>query len=207
MSDPDNAIERLRASDPVDPSSVPSANSAAARELFERITMTDTITTIPRRRYAVLAAAASLMVALGAVAFALQDDDAPRQVSSATSTTLAAGGPLSPGGGMTASCVEMYSLANLAHREVAFDGVVEAVEGDAITFRVNRWYRGGSGATATRQGASTLGGMTSAGAGTPLTPGSRLLVAGDGEFAWSCGFTRAYDAEVAAQWATTFAPG
>ncbi|MDP1793705.1 MAG: hypothetical protein Q8K63_06160 [Acidimicrobiales bacterium] len=207
MSDPDNEVERLRASDPVTPSSLPSADSAAARELFERITMTDTTASTPLRRYAILAVAASVMVALGAVALARQDSDAPRQVSSATSTTLAAGGPLSPGGGMTGSCVEMYSLANLAHREVAFDGVVEAVEGDTITFRVNRWYRGGSGTTTTRQGAATLGGMTSAGAGTPLTPGSRLLVAGDGEFAWSCGFTQAYDAEVAAQWATAFAAG
>ena len=58
----------------------------------------------------------------------------------------------------------------------------------------------------TLRGAGVLGGMTSAGPSAPLEPGTRLLVAGDGGFAWACGFTQTYDPAVAADWATAFAP-
>jgi len=50
-----------------------------------------------------------------------------------------------------------------------------------------------------------VGGMTSAGPGAALAPGTRLLVAGDGGFAWSCGFTQPYDRDVATAWAAAFA--
>jgi hypothetical protein len=100
--------------------------------------------------------------------------------------------------------VELYDTTTLATRDVAFDGTVTAVNGDSITFTVNRAFRGVDGSTVTLQGATGLSGLTSAGDGMSVEPGTRLLVAGDGGFAWSCGFTQPYDAAVAAQWAATF---
>ena len=37
-----------------------------------------------------------------------------------------------------------------------------------------------------------------------LVEGERFIVAGSGSFAWSCGFTQAYDPAVAADWAGVF---
>lgn len=111
--------------------------------------------------------------------------------------------PITPGG-PAASCVEVYDLDTLAEREFAFDGTVERVEGDHVTFEVNEWFHGGSGETATLAGAATLGGVTSAGPSVELDAGTRMLVAGDGGFAWSCGFTQPHDPEVARDWDEAF---
>ncbi len=71
------------------------------------------------------------------------------------------------------------------------------------TFEVRRWYAGGSGDTVTVDlGRAQLG--------------LRLLVSGeslarestgplDHPFAWSCGFTRYWDRQTAADWERTFA--
>jgi hypothetical protein len=67
------------------------------------------------------------------------------------------------------------------------------------------WFHGGSDDEVTLAGASALSGLTSAGDAVVLEVGARLLVAGDGGFAWSCGFTQPYDDQVANDWATTFA--
>ncbi len=198
MPDNDDDLRRLRAADPIDHDTLPSAQDPQARELFERITMRNSSTL----KRPLLAAAAALIVVAGAGAtIATRDnDDAPSRNAAAPTTTQV---PITPGGSI-GSCVEMYSLETLTHREVAFDGTVQSVAGDTITFTVDHWYRGGSAETTTRNGASTLGGMTSAGSGVSLQPGTRLLVAGDGGFAWSCGFTQPYDAAVAEQWADAF---
>lgn len=214
MPDPDD-LERLRNADPVAPGSLPSAHDRRARALFEEITMSDTTTTTdpevgpdpsspsPRRPVPAWLAAAAALVAVVAAAAALSvfggdgGDDRPTPDDGATAT-----GPITPGG--TASCVELYDTTTLAKREVAFDGTVTAVNGDSITFTVNRVFRGVEGSTVTLQGATGLSGLTSAGDGMSVEPGSRLLVAGDGGFAWSCGFTQPYDDAVAAQWAATF---
>ena len=201
MPDHDDELRRLGAADPIDHDTLPSAQDPQARELFERITM-ENPSTLSRRP--LLLAAAALLVVVGAgVAVATRDsDDTARRNATGSTTTQPA---LTPGGSM-GSCVEQYSLDTLKNREVAFDGTVEGVEGDTITFAVNAWYRGGSGDRTTREGASTLGGITSAGPSVSLEPGTRLLVAGDGEFAWGCGFTQRYDAAVAQQWADALAP-
>jgi hypothetical protein len=114
--------------------------------------------------------------------------------------------PTSPGGPVSSSmsCVEVYSSDTLGRREIAFDGTVQSIDGDEITFRVGHWYRGGSDDTVTLAGAQTLTSQTSAGEPVPLEPGTRMLVAGDGGFAWSCGFTQAYDAGTAASWEAAF---
>lgn len=181
----------------------PEARADKAQALFERITM-DTITPSRRRPIAIAVAAAAAAVAVIGTVAAVNDGDDP---STTTTTVVAAPAPdgaMSPGG--MASCVEMYDRTTLDRREVAFDGTVASVDGDDITFDVNAWYRGGDGPTVTLRGAQVLGGLTSAGPSTSLDPGTRLLVAGDDGFAWSCGFTQPYDPTIAADWAATLAP-
>lgn len=205
----DDDLERLRRADPVASSSLPSAHGRRARALFEEITMRDAITTTqstersdaPRRRpttpwIAGAAAAVALVVGL-AVAAAVGRDDQPDRSD-------VAGAPITPGGSAGASCVELYDATTLAHRELAFDGTVTAVDGDLVTFTVNRAFRGVEGTSVTLEGAAALSGLSSAGPGPALEVGARLLVAGDGGFAWSCGFTQPYDEAVADQWASTF---
>lgn len=167
---------------------------------------TTTSTTSTRQRLVMAAAAAVAVVLLVAGGLALAGNDGSGDdLASTTTTADPGGGPINPGGSSLTSCVELYDLQTLANREVAFDGTVASVDGDDVTFTVNRWYRGGDGAEVTLAGASTLGGVTSAGEPTPLGPGTRLLVAGDGGFAWSCGFTQPYDDAIAAEWAASLA--
>lgn len=93
-----------------------------------------------------------------------------------------------------------YTLRNRQH---AFDGTVAAVADDSVTLDVTEWFKGADRPAAiTLQGASTLSAITPNGPATTLTPGTRLLVAGDAEFAWGCGFTQPYSEATAAAWRT-----
>ena len=201
MPEPDDELERLRAADPAGNASRPSATDPEARELFERITMTDHVRRSRRPAVLLAAAAAAVVVLLAGLAFALNRDDGARNdvVAGSSTTTTTAASPITPGGA-AASCVERYDLTTLTHRETAFDGTVQAVNGDTVTFTVNHWYRGGEGDRVSLAGAEVLSGVTSAGPGASLAPGTRLLVSGDGGFAWSCGFTQPYAESLAAQW-------
>lgn len=105
----------------------------------------------------------------------------------------------SPGPGI-GSCVETYSLATLANREFAFDGTVTAVEGDEVTFAVAEVFAGDIGASVTLTATGMTGAAVTSAGDVMLTHGQRYLVAGDDDFAWSCGFTQPYDATVASQW-------
>jgi hypothetical protein len=208
MADDDDDLAALRDADPVDHASLPSPTDTAAAALFERIAMTDTDAdtdthtapppgrSAPRRAW--LAAAAALVV-VGGVAVALTRDsgESPAPGRAATPTTET-DGAITPGG--AASCVELYDLTTLTHREIALDATITEVTGDQLTVAVNRWYRGGESDELTLDGASTLGGITSAGSPVSLAPGTRLLIAGDGGFAWGCGFTQPYDPAVAEAW-------
>lgn len=154
----------------------------------------------PSRWGVKIAVAAALVVAVAAgivVASSRDTDDETAQPPVTSGTPVTPGGP-------AASCVEVYDLETLAGREFAFDGTVERVEGDEVTFAVNEWFHGGSEETVTLAGAATLSGVTSAGPSADLDAGTRLLVAGDGGFAWSCGFTQPYDPEVARDWDEAF---
>lgn len=106
------------------------------------------------------------------------------------------------GPGSAGMCVETYSPETLRNRELAFDGTVRTVEeadgAQQVTFDVHRWFKGGEGGEATLV-AYGFGGITSVGGGERKV-GDRLLVAGDDDFVWECGFTQGYDAVVAAQW-------
>ncbi len=194
MPELDDELQALREADPIDPAALPSSSSPAARALFERITMTNEPSkpsTRPRRTWLAVAAAIVVIATVGGAIALTRDGGRPAldtQVATdptnppATDDPGTSGGPITPGG--TASCVEQYTLATLAHRDAAFDGTVESVDGDSVTFTVNHWYRGGQDPRTTRRGAAVLGGITSAGASVSLEPGTRLLVAGDDDFAW-----------------------
>lgn len=195
MPDHDEVMARLRDADPVAGSSVPSPDAPGPRAMREKI-MTDPIA--PKSRAPMIAAIAATIATLGAaVTFvAMRDGTTPAPDSG--------GEPVSPGG--MAMCVEMYDTTTLAKREIAFAGTVVSVDGDEVTFRVDEGFRGLDGDDqVTLEGASSFGGMTSVSEGVALDPGAKLLVAGDDHFAWSCGFTQAYSASVAAQWRSTFA--
>ena len=135
------------------------------------------------------AAAAVVLIAAGGIVLATRGTETkPRP----------RGSVIQPG---SASCVEQYSLDTLKRRAIAFAGTVESVSDDEVTLTVDEWFKGGGSSTrVTLKGASTLGGITSAGPSVSLDPGSRLLVAGDGGFAWACGFTQPYSQQVADDW-------
>ena len=208
MADAHDDLHQLAEADPAK-STVVASDSPAAQALFERITM-DHANPAPTRRRTLALAAAVAVVAItitGAAIAATSDDDGTTTTTQVATPEPSNGGG-TPAGGITpggaASCVELYDESTLGSREVAFDGTVNAVEGDDITFTVNEWYRGGDTSEVTLAGANMLGGVTSAGTALPLEVGARLLVAGDGGFAWACGFTQPYAPAVAATWADTF---
>lgn len=171
-------------------------------------------TAAPTWRRTALAGAALAVLALGAVAVAWQlaggdtapSDDVAGPVATPDDTTTpgtAGGQPgvTPPGGGM-AMCVAVYSPETLAERELAFAGEVTAIEGDDITFDVEEVFRGDLEDTVTLGGAEFIGGINPDNP-TPVAVGDRVLVAGDGGFAWGCGFTQPYDEDVAATWRGT----
>ena len=135
--------------------------------------------------------------------------DGVDQVAASAEPSAADAQVADPAGGtsMAASCVDTYSIETLKARDYAFDGTITSIEPDAAdgpdvaVFTVAKWFKGGDGATAERKG--TFSAMTSAG-GSERKVGDRLLVAGDDDFVWDCGFTQTYDAEVAAEWEGAF---
>lgn len=110
----------------------------------------------------------------------------------------------------SAMCVEVYSPETLPNREFAFDGTVTSIERfesadgsevggpDRVTFDVHAWYKGGEGATTTVQAYSWAQPTSLGEVGGDV--GDRLLVSGDDDFAWSCGFTQDHSDSLAAEW-------
>ena len=116
------------------------------------------------------------------------------------------------------SCVEQYSPAAVGTRGFAFDGTITAIDEGSqqtgtslagaesweVTFEVNEWF---SGADTPSVVVSMFRPMpASDDRPAAYGEGTRLLVsgedlAGDASYlAWSCGFTRYYDADTANQW-------
>jgi len=120
--------------------------------------------------------------------------------------------------------VEQYSPATVKGRAFAFDGTVSRIaatpppaEGSvalpgysAVTFEVHEWFRGGDQPTVTVDMMSPpTAGVVSSVEGVDYGVGTRLLVSGEPRFggsplkapiAWGCGFTRPFDASIAAAW-------
>ena len=144
----------------------------------------------PRRGLALAGAAAAVAIvaAIGVVVgSADRDTEAPR----ADASWLVGQG--------IGSCVEQYSVETLAERGYAFEGLITDVAGPSdpaspdaadqtttVTFEVVRWFWGGSGPSAERRTYS----LASSAGELEASIGARLLVAGDEDFIWSCGFTQ-----------------
>lgn len=217
--DPEDAVDalaRLRAANPVPPDEVAALSTTArARALRAEIVMQTESNprspestsphpapTGPRwQRPLVAGLAAVLLTAVGTVA-ALQlaaDEPAPADVVAGDQVEV---DPIMPGGGM-ALCVATYTPETLVEREVAFLGTVTAIEGDEVTFEVEEAFRG------TAEGPLTLGGAEFLSTPNPdnvnpIAVGERYLVAGDGGFAWGCGFTHLHSEELAEEWRAAF---
>lgn len=183
-SDP---LDELRRADPARASRPPSDSRARVWTRIQEATMQDTHRSHGRRSRLVLGlggvaiAAAAVIVAVAAISGGVLPDRQP-----------------GPGIG---SCVESYSLATLPNRDFAFDGTVTGIDDDEVAFAVNEVFAGDIGASVTLTATGMTGTAITSTSGTTLTVGQRYLVAGDGEFAWSCGFTQPYDAAVASDWA------
>ena len=229
MPDLDHLLrERLRAHTPATPPPFDQVRAAAVRRR--------------RRRVAVAAVAAGLVVTGGGVAAAQwasgpADDSSlvsepgadPSGEPGASPTGPARRGPLGQGGTSSASCIEEYTPRAVTERAFAFDGVVTAIgpsvtdgggEADldyaGVTFRVERWYAGGSADTVTVDLPPPAEQQVRSDDFDPTYGiGTRLLVSGESRWGgddplaaplgWTCGFTRYYDEATAAAWADAFA--
>jgi hypothetical protein len=101
------------------------------------------------------------------------------------------------------SCVERYSPETLRGRSWAFEGVISSVdaqgEGTAdpggppttVTFDVVRWFWGGSERQISLR---TYTSPSSAGE-VEASLGARLLLPGEEDFLWQCGFTQPFTEE------------
>ena len=200
----DDLDERLRAINP-NPSSTSLSDAdthrraALLEEILEMTQTTSTPNSVDepgRKRYAgILAAGVAAAAIVGIIVVTTtNDDDKPT-----TAPTTSVSSTLTPSIGI-GSCVESYSIRTLPNRELAFDGTVGAVNGVEVTFTVNNWYKGGTESTVTLDGTGMVGGAITSAGGLTLNIGERYLVAGDGGFVWSCGFTQPYEPGIAQQW-------
>ena len=189
------AIDPWPADRPVDP-----ALAANALALVEKeIEMSDTATPAPRprrRRLLALAAARAVVAVLGGM-------DAVRALDDG-STSAGAGRAL---GDAFASCLA-FSLDVLAQQPVACDGTVTSIDGDTVTFDVERWYRGGEGDTAVTRSSGLVAGAPELNGGVGFEEGGRYLVSGErsGEAIVPaiCGLTVEHDEGMAEDWARAF---
>lgn len=160
-----------------------------------------TPTTWTRVRGIVLAAA-SLAVAGLAVIVAIRATDGSGPAAAPDASWL-----------MTTqgSCVERYSAETLSNRDYAFEGVVAAVDPPAnpeamdaggatttVVFDIRRWFWGGTGDQTSLRTYATPPVPTEA---LDASIGARLLVSGDEDFLWSCGFTKPFSDDAAGEFA------
>ncbi len=192
MSEQDRTdpIDELRHADPAHIAPAPSESKARVWARIQEATMDDTKSTSRRRLAWASGLAAAGIAGVAALALLLNPGSPAPEPSD------------DPGTGI-GSCVETYSPEALANREFAFDGTIESIDGDDVTFRVNEAFAGdgAAGGTLTLSAPGMSGRSITSAGGPTLTIGDRYLVAGDGGFVWACGFTQPYDAAVAAEWA------
>jgi hypothetical protein len=186
-----DALDALRAADPVDFDRLSSASLARIRARVSEDAMTSAA---PPRRWAGrtirFGAGLAGVAALALVLVVSRPGAAP------------GGAPLGSPGPGSAACVEPYAgPASIAARSLAFDGTVTAISGDTVTFAVHVAYRGAPPATLTLEAPGMTGSAITSTGGPNVAVGERYLVAGDGGFAWACGYTQAYDPALASAWA------
>lgn len=204
MEDRDHDIDALlAASDPWPPSREvdPAIATRALARVEKEMSMTDQPSTPPRRspgRRGLAAVLAVVVVAAAAVlgVTRLGGDDAD-----------VAGGSGRALGSAFASCIQ-FSVDTLALAPIAFDGTVSGIDGDKVTFDVERWYRGGDGDTVTVAAQSLIDGAPELEGGVGFVHGQRYLVSGDDQTGpivpAICGFTVEYSDEMVGNWASAF---
>ncbi|MGI8616485.1 MAG: hypothetical protein ACR2L4_06865 [Actinomycetota bacterium] len=150
----------------------------------------------PRGMVGVVAIAASLAVAAALAVVVMERDAGPRRV------------PVTPDAAWltrtTASCLEQYGPQTLQARSWAFEGVITAIDGPldasaddpggsptSVTLEVVRWFWGGSEEEVSLRTYTS----PSSAAEVEKSLGARLLLAGEEDFLWACGFTRPYAQE------------
>ena len=187
QQDRTDPLDELRSADPVHHSPAPSESKARVWARIQEVTMDDNRRTT-RRRTAWAGLAAAAVAGVAVFALLLNNDGG--------SPTPSDG----PGSGI-GSCVETYSLETLANRDFAFDGTVTTIDGDQVAFDVGESFAGDVTGTITLMASGMTGTSVTSAGGPNLAVGERYLVAGDETFVWACGFTQAYDEDVAADWA------
>ena len=190
-------IDRLRATNPTHVADVPSASLARVSASVQEHIMTSdqALTPTPARRgrnFALLSGAALtgvLVLVVAAVGFGgLLPGAGPTP-----------GATNDPGGGM-ASCLA-YDPALLPTFDVVFDGTVNGINGDQVTFQVNHGWKGASGSitlTAPDTSVALIGPMPD------FQVGGRYLVTAASGNINGCGWTLDYEAGAAADWAAAF---
>jgi hypothetical protein len=209
MSEPTgiDPLDELRRLDPVVPDRLPSASLARLSARVQEDIMSTNESSAGRRRFVIPAVAAALagiaLVAVVVVGRVPAADPGIAVASPSPGSQVAAASPsqLPPVGPVSASCVERYSPQTLADRSFSFDGTVDSIAGDEVTFRVGHWFKGAAGDSVTLTATGMTGTAITSVGGPHLEVGERYLVAGEEHFAWACGFTQPYDASVAAEWA------
>jgi hypothetical protein len=142
-----------------------------------------------------VAAAAVVIVAIGAVGLLTGDNDGD-PVASGPPLELTAGGedPM-------AICI-MFSVEELAKAPLAFEGTVTSVEGETITLDVDHWFKGGD---ATQVILNAPAGMEALIGGIPFSEGGQYLItAYDGNVNY-CGFSGESTPEMRAAFEEAFA--
>jgi hypothetical protein len=142
----DELRNRLSRLDPM-ASDVPTepVTTESSQQLLEEIMTTPNVeqpgsSGTPNKRpwIAAVATAAVVIVAIGAVGLLSRDGGDP----------VAAGPPLELNAGgedPMAMCIQ-FSVEELAKAQVAFEGTVSSVDGDAVTLDVDTWFTGGDAA-------------------------------------------------------------
>ena len=200
----DDITRRLRAANPV-PSGRTDLPSGRSIEQLTEETManaTDEPRTRNSMRWRVMAAAAVVAAAgvAGGIYAATSGSDTTHHAKSVLSLKLPkpAGAP-HPGRG--SACI-LFTTELLAKQAVAFSGTVDSVANNTVKLRVDHWYKGG---TADEVDLATPGYPNAVQEfGVSFETGHRYLVSATGGVVTGCGYTLAYSADSAAEFAKAF---
>ena len=207
MSDPDELFARMAAADPA--ASLPPAGPDRVSRLLEDAMSHDELTesrdTGPRHRspltWVVAAAAVVLIAAAGVFALAGRGSSPttpPVAGEEREPVVLALSVPEGAGAGR---CM-VPNAEVLGGASVAFDGEVVEVADSQVTLVPSDFYAGGPADEVTVDQASVS--MQDLVGAVPFEEGQRYLVAADAGEVMVCGFSGAYDAQLADLYAEAF---
>lgn len=207
----DELLARLRAADPA--STLPPAAPDRVARLLEETMSNDVLTesreTGTRRRGPLtwLVAAAAVVVIAGAgVFFLVNGDDDPVTAADPEPTSPASTDgtvtELTAPGGTQGRCM-LPSAEAMAGNEVAFDGIVQSIEGDLVTLAPSEWYAGDPTDLVSVEAPGEA--MQALVVSVKFEEGGRYLVtSADGEELMVCGFSAPYTAGLASMYTEAF---